>query len=235
MKYIAQKSLIWFLLILFSGMLFAQGEGYALTLNSDAENFVCCHRTNWNLGGSDGMTVSAWVRWSIVPSESDHYWANIISNNSVTHNDIGQFWLQHDMENELFEFAVSADSRRWIYGTTVPQKDVWYHVVGIYNDNAANSMQIWVNGVMENEINTLNGNISAFSSNYITKIGRWSSSSESRSFDGSIDEVSIWSRALDSTEIQSLKNNTLPADTSGLEAYWDFNTGHDDILQDQSG
>lgn len=56
----------------------------------------------------------------------------------------------------------------------------------------------------------------------------------SRNFNGKIDEVRVWKRALSPTEIsQNMCNVSVPA--TSLAAYWKFNEGSGSTVQDSSG
>lgn len=169
------------------------------------------------LGGQTGMTVSAWVRWTISPQTGNQS-ANIISNNSTSNADVGQFWLQHsslNTTNDSFQFAVkTASTRAYVSSTTKPVQNQWYHVVGIY-DGA--KLAIYVNGSLEKTA-VLTGNIAAYSGSYPLTIGRWSFNSENyRAFQGDIDEVKIYNGPITAAQVTDLYNEThvCPVYTNG--------------------
>lgn len=211
------------------------GDGHALTFSSADNDFVDIGSVDWGLSSGNEMSISAWVRWDIIPANSNNNWANIIANNSNLHSDQGQFWLQHDNLNKHLEFAVNGNSRSFIISNTLMEKDVWYHVVGVYDDDASNSLKIYINGVLDNEGNNVSGNITAFAQEYITTLGHWAYPPSYRGFDGTVDEITLWSRALSSDEVAVLMADNLPANTSGLLAYWDFDTNAGDQVVDRSG
>lgn len=143
-----------------------------------------------SLNPSTGISIEAWVKWNINPA-SGIQWAQIINKNVDD-----QYQIQHNFNNSAFEFALRTNvNRRYVLSTTVPQQGVWYHVVGTYNGA---SLRIHVNGVFENAV-SLSGNI--VSSISPVRIG--SRSSNDRFFNGDIDEVAIYNRALSATEISS--------------------------------
>ncbi|MEI7603817.1 MAG: LamG-like jellyroll fold domain-containing protein [bacterium] len=137
------------------------------------------------------ITIEAWLKWNIVPS-TGLQWASIVNTNA----DNG-YRLQHNSTNTLFEIAVpttsSPGSGRWIWSTTAPQMGVWYYVVGVYDGSY---LRMYVNGVQES-YTTLTGTIIPNSSPLY--ISQWGESG--RYFNGNIDEVAIYSRALSATEI----------------------------------
>lgn len=153
------------------------------------------------------LTVMAWVRWGIAPSTGKS-WANIVTNNSNTTGDVGQFWLQHAAANAKFEFAAQTSAgRKWVKSTVTPVQGQWAHVAGVY-DGA--TIKIYVNGVANASV-VLTGNIVAPSPAYKLNIGRWAFTSESfRAFSGNIDEVRIYDRALASSEVATAMMATHP-------------------------
>lgn len=181
-----------------------------------------------DLGLTDELTVMAWVKWEVNPQESGvDDWANIISNNSTNTSDRGQFWLQHSSGNNNFEFALQTTSGRdWIFSSTTPQKDVWTHVAGVYRND---TMRIYINGIEESHAYHP-GTINAFQSDFSIFIGQWSNSQNSyRNFQGSMEDVLIFSRGLYPPEINSIMDdpNTVNTSDPDLQGFWtmDDNNG----------
>jgi len=109
------------------------------------------------------------VRWSIDPVNGNSQ-AVIISNNSASSADIGQFWLQHASSNEGFQFGVKTTvGQRTVDSNTRPVINQWYHVAGVYNGSTVRAFII--NGAFEKS-EDMTGNIVA-DSNYPLTIGRW--------------------------------------------------------------
>jgi hypothetical protein len=156
---------------------------------------------------TNGLTVMAWVRWGIAPSTGNN-WANIVSNNAGTAGDTGQFWLQHTQTDNAFEFAVqTTNDRIWAQSTVAPVQGQWQHVAGVYNGS---TLTIYVNGVANGSA-SLTGNVVAPSSAYNLTIGRWAFNSETfRSFNGDIDEVRVYPRALSAAELSAAMSATHP-------------------------
>ncbi len=156
---------------------------------------------------SDGVTVMAMVRWSIDPATGQPY-ANMVS--AGEHQ-----WLMQMSGttppgpgiNEFFEFAVETDQgRNWSWSSTLVVPNVWYHVTGVYSE-AEEAIRLYVNGSLENET-WHNGSIN-HQAQGITFGARFHSGAFGRYFEGDIDEVYLFDRALTSAEIarhyQSLK------------------------------
>jgi hypothetical protein len=101
----------------------------------------------------------------------------------------------------------------------------WFVVGGTYDGSA---MKIYINGVLD----ATKSQTGSVSSNGAFNVGYLYNTS--RNFNGKIDEVRVWKRALSQTEIsQNMCNVTLPA--TSLTAYWKFNEGSGSSVQDSSG
>jgi len=83
----------------------------------------------------------------------------------------------------------------------------WFHVVAIFYNGVpdATNNEIWINGVKQDIyqcFGTTSANVSARTAGFI---GRWGN--PSLYFNGSIDDVHIYNRALSSSEIEQLYKN----------------------------
>jgi MSHA biogenesis protein MshQ len=171
--------------------------------NFSGSNGVTGGAINLGIGGTSAFSFMAWVKWGTAPS-SVNSWANIFSNNSNTASDSGQFWIQHNSTNALYEVALTTSSSRgFTQSATATAQGVWQHVVGTY-DGA--TLRIFVNGVQESST-SLTGTITPFSSNYILDVGRWGFNSGPRWFTGQVDEVMAFGSALNATLIKGIYTN----------------------------
>ena len=82
------------------------------------------------------------------------------------------------------------------------QLNKWNHVVGVYNGT---EMNVYINGVKDNNYNRINGIISLNSHDLI--IGNFVQGGTA--FDGIIDEIKIFNRALSPDEIKASYNNRM--------------------------
>lgn len=96
--------------------------------------------------------------------------------------------------------------------TTIPSLNVWYHVVGTFDGTNA---KIYVNGVLENSVAA-----TAATNNDNLNIGR--ENDNTRYFNGLIDEVKIYNRALSSTEIaqEYQSASKIHKDRTYLLSFW---------------
>lgn len=81
----------------------------------------------------------------------------------------------------------------------------WYNVVAVFNSSTDRKLYLngIINGTQSTEV-TFNSGADRWS------IGRWGDSSPNRYFEGSIDEVKLWDKALDSAEILQLYAESVP-------------------------
>jgi hypothetical protein len=83
------------------------------------------------------ITVMGWIKWNIDP-KTGYNWANIITNNSEYSGDNGQFWIQHDQNNNKIEFALQLESgRQYIWAKSIVKQDEWMHFAATYDGRDA--------------------------------------------------------------------------------------------------
>ncbi|MFB6258812.1 MAG: LamG domain-containing protein, partial [Flavobacteriales bacterium] len=207
-------------------------SGGVAWFDAPSESYVDIGSTNnsncfSDLQNGDVLTVTMWVKWDDKSASNVGNWANCLTYaDSVGNADNGTFWCQHNNQNSRFEFQLQTGNGQpqSILSSTDPQEGNWYHVAHVYDGTF---MMIYVNGNLENYAFE-SGNLNV-SSNSKLNMGRMPNSSNNhRYFDGAMDEVSVWKRALTQQEIQTLMNNPesllgLNYDANGLIGYWDFN------------
>jgi hypothetical protein len=221
-------------------LLKAQGGEMAIVYNGE-EDFVGFSSLDFGLRGE--LTVCAWIRWDTDPrdhgSTPKGQRSTIISNNSSSEREDGQFWLQHDRFNKHFEFAVNANGYDWVNSHTIPDSGEWYHVAGVYNGGLPSDerLKIYINGIYDTQEKSVCafGNITPYSNEYDCKTGRWSYAYGDKSFSGVIDEVCVWSKALSEEEIRHSMCEKRSSFPRTLAAYWRFDCGDGDSVVDYTG
>lgn len=109
------------------------------------------------------------------------------------------------------------------FGISAPNalsSGTWHHLAGVYT-SAGNLLKLYVNGSLVNS-GTPSVTVATSAMNNIM-IGRRNDSINY--FQGSIDEVRVWSDERTSTEIANNKNVELCLPAPNLEAYYQFNEG----------
>ncbi len=172
--------------------------GRALSFNG-VDDFVQVENAR-SLNPNSSISLSAWVKWEIDP-ETGESWASIV-NKGVDN----QYRLHHNRTNTAFEFALrTSRGNRWIASNTKPEKDAWYFVVGTYDGK---EMRLYVNGALEST-QSWSGMILGSA----TPLHIGSRTVNDRYFNGVLDEVGLWNRALSASEINAIyleSNNNKP-------------------------
>src|SRR3989454_777031 len=169
--------------------------GKALSFNGSTSFVDLGHAPHPQITGS--MTVSAWIYATATPADD----GQIIAKS----NGAGwQFKTSPDTGPHTFAIGVSPDgaSITQRYSTTVRALNTWYYVTGVY-DATARTLNIYVNGVLDNGV--LRGTVPASQFNAATNvnIGRRAAGYY---FPGTIDELRVYNRALSQAEIQADMN-----------------------------
>src|SRR5262245_4050797 len=176
--------------------------GTALAFNGSSAFVDLGNPATLRLTGS--MTVSAWIRAAAFPVDD----AAIVSKRNGT--ELGfQFDTSVDTGPRTIGFKLTSASGALMarYGATALQANQWHHVTGVY-DAAAQTLNVYLNGVLNN--GTLIGTVTATQqgSPLNVNIGRRPGLS-GFAFNGTIDEVRIYNRALSLAEIQADMNTAV--------------------------
>ncbi|MBW8832890.1 MAG: LamG domain-containing protein, partial [Burkholderiales bacterium] len=174
---------------------------YGPALNFNGTNAYVDLGNPTSLQFTGSMTVSAWIRTTAFPADD----AAIVSKRSS--NAIG-FQLDTSVDTGPrtvgFKLASSTGALMARYSSTVLQANTWYYVTGVY-DASARTMSVYVNGVLNN--GALRGTVTATQQNSTVNVnvGRRTGAGKFN-FNGTIDEVRIYNRALSATEIAADMN-----------------------------
>lgn len=125
--------------------------------------------------------------------------------------------------------------RVWIESTPVDSTlaimdSAWNHVGYTYDDpNTSNEIEIWVNGVSDG---TQSNSQSLSEGNTSLAIG--SRFTQSRDYDGLIEDAAVWNRKLSDSEIESLFFGKMVAGSlpNGLTAWWELAVPGDAVYND---
>ena len=153
-------------------------------------------RTDLN-SGSNNLTYSAWINITAAPSQA---YGNIVNGRKhfYTFLAIGQnrkVWLSNDQQVS----GDTGDSGYATESTTVLSLGVWYHIVGTLS--STDGGKIYINGILNNSSPNRTANAPAQTA--ASCIGSWEASAP---FNGKIDQVRVFNKALDSGEILQLYN-----------------------------
>ncbi|MEM6265023.1 MAG: LamG-like jellyroll fold domain-containing protein, partial [Bacteroidota bacterium] len=113
------------------------------------------------------------------------------------------------------------------FDVTLPNsKDEWHHYAITYDGNAT---RVFYDGQLIQQ-----SNFNLNTGNFPIRLGRWAGSR----FDGQIDEVRVWNKALSATTIQNWMTRSIDAthpDYANLLAYLPINEGQGTMTADASG
>jgi hypothetical protein len=147
------------------------------------------------------MTWSAWVKAGANPADD----GEIVAKSDSTSG--WQLKTSPDTGPQTFGIRVSGGGTTLAkrYSTSIRSLGVWYHVAGVY-DASATTLSVYVNGVLDN--GALIGTIPASQVNSAVNvnIGRRTGGFY---FNGVIDEVRIYNRALSAAEVQADMNTPI--------------------------
>ncbi|MEJ5051158.1 endo-beta-N-acetylglucosaminidase H [Chryseobacterium culicis] len=194
---------------------------YALSLDGSTESGAA---GSMNLSGS-ALSFEGWIKPSSFKSASP-YISSIMGTEISDSNSAFLRLGDAGLANNKLQFVVSINNvQQKLASATALNANTWYHVAATYDGS---NMKLYINGVLDAtkaQTGSVNSN-GAFNVGYLYNT--------SRNFNGKVDEVRVWKRALSQTEIsQNMCNVTVPA--TSLAAYWKFNEGSGSTVQDISG
>jgi len=140
---------------------------------------------NVGLAGSNGLSLEAWVK----PGST------AISDAVIVKNGPFRYGLTYHNATNLFFYIHGGDNSV----ATALSYDVWHHVVGTWDGTTnENGMKLYFDGVLVKQKTSIYDSTEATGPVYI---------GGTNTFDGPIDEVRIWERALTPTEVKILSQN----------------------------
>ena len=144
------------------------------------------------------FSVQAWANWN----SHDINWAGIVSNFYDTGSNEGG-WLLFGWSYDSVWFALETGNTQYteINGGAMGT-GVWHHLVGVYDGSF---MRLYVDG-SEAAYSPKTGSIDYQPEALEFSIGRFHDNDEDFSFDGKVDEVALWGRALTVDEVTWLYN-----------------------------
>lgn len=209
----------------------------SLSLNGTSGYAVLA--TEGSCNPSNAITVEAWIKPNAFATTKDN--GSIVCNHGWSSGGQQGFVLRCGGAGILsFNIAgttTGATTGNWrevFTGSNVLSLGTWQHVAGTFDGD---SLKLYLNGVQVAS-SAFTGTIANSPTAYPLTIGRLADPSQSarRYFNGLIDEVRIWNRALDGAEI--LANSTKELDSlnvQGLGGYWRFNENSGSSSYDVSG
>ena len=163
------------------------------------------------ISGSSARTIEAWIKTSSTNGEQQVIvdYGNLATGQRFTFNIINNSFLRLEVQGS------------GLSGTTVINDGNWHHVATVYDPNATNKVSLYVDGVLD-----IAGNFTTtVNTNLVTPVRIGRRIDNVKTFNGSIDEVRIWSLAKTQAEIQASMNVEFCATQPNLMGYYKFNQG----------
>jgi len=161
------------------------------------------------------LTICMWYKYDI----STQTWGRLISKpvDGDTYNAYALALGDQSIAPKMyFEANLSPSAKSLIGSNEEFQDDRWYHLAGVF-DPIKDSIYFYVNGVLmaSEEAN----NSTLVQSDYNLRIGN--DARTNQGIKGTIDEVYLFDRALDQSEIIKIRNNNQSL-TDHIIGYWSF-------------
>lgn len=150
-----------------------------------------------DLNVTEELSITAWVKWNkggVVHGEP-RQWPMIVSKMPINEAYLLFLDIGDGGNPNKPSIAFRMKGPGTLYSEVTVEEDTWYHAAGTYDGE---SIMIYINGELSNEINAA-GAIAT--TNDVLTIGANKAGTSNR-FDGIIDEVGIFSRALTSDEVK---------------------------------
>lgn len=165
------------------------------------------------IGGTSDRTIEAWIK------TSDNANAQVITRWGATS---GEEWSVQVNGGKLY---ITANGKSKT-GTATIADDNWHHVaITFTNDGTPNISDavFYVDGVVDAQSAAVSGSFSTDITSNTILIGK--NIDDTKFFNGTIDELRIWSVARTQLDIQEKMRCELTGSETGLEAYYNFNHG----------
>lgn len=179
--------------------------GNALLLEQDYEYIDVNHNNEFNF--ADSITISAWIKTSdsterYITTKTEDSWYLAINGGNTGYGKV------------TFYLNGPSNPYGWLVSSDRIDDGRWHHITATYDGT---DMKIYIDGHLSSSLST-GGSI--YTSTSSVQIGARNGNS---TFNGEIDELSFWKKAMDQAEIRSHIFNPLRGDESGLIALYHFN------------
>ena len=197
-------------LTLFSQMTFAQSALNALQMDGVNDYVSANLPVVFNNMSANDFTIEAWVK----PQTANLSRIICAQTNNMNFTAIGI-----GASNEIYFHVVKNGTTYSIQTTNSLTLNTWSHIAASWVA-ASNQIRVYLDGVLQTGVS---GGIASNGSANELCIG--ASPGGTQFFNGSVDEVRIWSEARSACEIQANFDSELAGTETNLSAYYNFNQG----------
>ncbi len=188
------------------------GNLSAISFNSNNENVSVPDPVDGHLdfGNTDDITLTGWFKRDTFTTTD----VILAKRNSGTTADVGYFVYLPSSDQLIFEISDGADEYV-LSSTALFTTSVWNHFAIVWDQDSAANTEIYINGVDNNANDTGTiANIGSVANALTLRMGAESDSGNV--FNGALDDLRIYKKALSLAEIQVLAGvTTLPIVTNG--------------------
>jgi len=170
--------------------------GMALEFDGDGDFLDC--GADPMLALTDAVSISAWIKVAV--AGADH---KVGGNQDGANGGYKMSVYGDKIEFEIRTAANSAVLNRSVEGGTIIEVDTWYHVVGVYSLEDG-YIRTYVDGELDRELSTTEA-LGASPGSLV--IGAEPFNTGSYNFNGIMDEVQVYNKALSAAEARFLANN----------------------------
>lgn len=192
--------------------------------SSQAWNITDAAQTGLDFGAA--FTLATWVKFESFPGAGE-IWVVLSKWNTTGNQRSFQFGYRQDGGSQGLFFALSGDgsgNQNDLISWT-PSTGVWYHIALVYNGSlsGANRVKYYIDGSGSNPAASPWA-ASTFNSTAAFEIGG-TQVPTTQYFDGLVNDVRVWSRALTDGEISSLYSTPCSFDNgANLQGWWFINS-----------
>ncbi|MDD5326432.1 MAG: LamG domain-containing protein [Phycisphaerae bacterium] len=206
----------------------ADSNGWALEFKDvDADRVNCGNDTSLNL--TTAATVAAWIKTYDCGNGNTNTYVSKGHYTDVPIVKGGAYGLWHNASNNIEFFVYAGTDTTTPHSATYPVdgsfndvgdvNKVWHHVAGTYDGS---SVKLYVDGLLK-DITPCTGNIKTNSKRLLFAASETGSSTQQEFYyDGRIDEVRIYNRALTPAEIMNLSEKHVDLNRDEIVDFLDF-------------
>lgn len=185
--------------ILTNGPTWTTGKiGGAVNIGGGSQQVTVPDTASLDVTGT--LTVSLWIKPTTLPTGNAGFLSKAaggdraysLNGNLSSSSKQPQFWISRDGDSS---------TKNTVTGTNILTTNTWYHVVGVFQPSV--SAQLYMNAAVNAQITT---GIYASIHNSAAPLRIGFNSDTSESFNGAIDDVRVYNRALTASEVQTIYN-----------------------------
>ena len=172
------------------------------------------------------FTLSAWIKTNGFSDEDEDMVIVSLANPSKKDQYFGIF-IGED-ENGKACIRARKGPEKTVNGTVVLTDGEWHQIVGVYSSK--NNRKLYVDGELEASDNR---KVDFPKDVDLLTMGRWGDQTPMSYFNGNIDEVQIWNKALSAEEISEYYSTAPSGEENNLKAYYKLNEGEGNSIVDE--